>query len=555
MARLPVDLSVIVKRRIIAFVFALFLAAPAAFAQGVPDAQARAGFTPGSPGYEYDLAIEQVFQWARGFLPVPMRLSYYKARIAERRAEALALAQSRSTLSNEAQFALVQAGELRRAAHALIQKDSKDKPIETFVRDLDALTDPADPAGREYQRTYNDLLAREKSTLKTRADFAHAELDEDLRGNGKASAAITENAERAKMAFEEFTRRESQFRLSAELMAERAEDVFSGSRKAALVLTRDEPTSKTSAAWDKLLAALDPEMKKPFTVQRLLDLMKTGTEAKNADTLAAELQKSIHADLLDARRKPAAAPKPAEAPKPVPPKPKAPKPVPAPAPAPAPESAPTLQPIPSETVQRDPLLLIYYPELEGEVGTYFSAQYGGQDGLPPYHFQLETGGGFPPTGLILDVNGLLSGTPRIAGTSRFSACVVDTAGNNVCYETVMRINPAPEAPPPPPPPPEPVEVGVSISLSSSSCVGDLHVDVSGTASGPVDAWIDLHYGDVVSCVGWTNTGSTCRREAGDPEATQWTLRFSKWTVSGDEQRISVVARDDRQSVYYEKNCP
>ena len=97
------------------------------------------------------------------------------------------------------------------------------------------------------------------------------------------------------------------------------------------------------------------------------------------------------------------------------------------------ELPPVLETIPSETVNTNPLILLgYYDGLQGRVGSYFSANFGGQGGLPPYYYKLETGVGFPPMGLILDVNGRLSGTPSAAGTSNFGVCVIDTAGKSEC---------------------------------------------------------------------------------------------------------------------------
>ncbi len=57
---------------------------------------------------------------------------------------------------------------------------------------------------------------------------------------------------------------------------------------------------------------------------------------------------------------------------------------------------------------------------------------GGNGG--PYHFELGTMGGFPPLGIILAPDGVLSGT--VTGkTSKFTTCAVDTAGNSSCKPT------------------------------------------------------------------------------------------------------------------------
>jgi hypothetical protein len=63
-------------------------------------------------------------------------------------------------------------------------------------------------------------------------------------------------------------------------------------------------------------------------------------------------------------------------------------------------------------------------------------------GVPPYHFQLDTFGGFPPIGLILAPNGALSGIPSGAVTNHsFKVCAVDTTGVNRCPTVTMTIRP------------------------------------------------------------------------------------------------------------------
>jgi len=64
-------------------------------------------------------------------------------------------------------------------------------------------------------------------------------------------------------------------------------------------------------------------------------------------------------------------------------------------------------------------------------------------GNPPYTFVLGSGVGFPPFGLILDLNGLLSGTPTAAGTRTFEVCVNDLGGNQACQMTSLTVEAAP----------------------------------------------------------------------------------------------------------------
>jgi hypothetical protein len=60
-------------------------------------------------------------------------------------------------------------------------------------------------------------------------------------------------------------------------------------------------------------------------------------------------------------------------------------------------------------------------------------------GHPPYHFQLGSGVGFPPIGIVLGLNGCLTGTPSIAGSSAFSVCAIDLNGAQVCNPTSVTI--------------------------------------------------------------------------------------------------------------------
>lgn len=67
-------------------------------------------------------------------------------------------------------------------------------------------------------------------------------------------------------------------------------------------------------------------------------------------------------------------------------------------------------------------------------------------GNPPYHFQLDTMGGFPPIGMHLGMNGLLYGTPTakppLGGYQPFSVCAVDLSGNQDCQKVTTEAPPA-----------------------------------------------------------------------------------------------------------------
>lgn len=60
-------------------------------------------------------------------------------------------------------------------------------------------------------------------------------------------------------------------------------------------------------------------------------------------------------------------------------------------------------------------------------------------GQPSYHFQLGSGVGFPPSGLTLGLNGILSGTPTNSGKSPFSVCAVDLAAKSICRTVNMTV--------------------------------------------------------------------------------------------------------------------
>jgi hypothetical protein len=58
-----------------------------------------------------------------------------------------------------------------------------------------------------------------------------------------------------------------------------------------------------------------------------------------------------------------------------------------------------------------------------------------------YTFYLGSGTGFPPMGLILGPDGILSGTPTGKG-GNFEVCVKDVGGRSVCRKYHLNVNPA-----------------------------------------------------------------------------------------------------------------
>lgn len=63
-------------------------------------------------------------------------------------------------------------------------------------------------------------------------------------------------------------------------------------------------------------------------------------------------------------------------------------------------------------------------------------------GLPPYSFYLESGVGFLPYGLTLNLNGLLEGTPTAAGSRTVGICAKDTGGFSVCRKITISVKAA-----------------------------------------------------------------------------------------------------------------
>jgi len=60
-------------------------------------------------------------------------------------------------------------------------------------------------------------------------------------------------------------------------------------------------------------------------------------------------------------------------------------------------------------------------------------------GQPPYHFELDSGSGFPPLGIILNTNGVLSGKAAKKGEYKFRVCVVDQAASKKCRDNILTI--------------------------------------------------------------------------------------------------------------------
>jgi len=92
------------------------------------------------------------------------------------------------------------------------------------------------------------------------------------------------------------------------------------------------------------------------------------------------------------------------------------------------------------------------PALAGANDLCGASSFDPSGGQPPYYFQLGSGGGFPPFGITLNLNGILTGTPTTEGIRNFSVCAVDLAGRSVCNAIKFQVFPKLEEPKPEPPP-------------------------------------------------------------------------------------------------------
>ena len=158
-------------------------------------------------------------------------------------------------------------------------------------------------------------------------------------------------------------------------------------------------------------------------------------------------------------------------------------------------------------------------------------------GSPPYHYQSDTfANGAPPFGMIVDLNGSLTGTPTDAGQYAFGVCAVDSSGRvtSPCPTTAITVASVNQS-----------AGQMSLSLESVSCVsGQQNMDIFSytvSVSGPVGAWVeDAGYNpggiivSEVSCGGWTagsgNSVGSCFRGSSDPSATS--VVFSSGAVTG-----------------------
>ncbi len=78
----------------------------------------------------------------------------------------------------------------------------------------------------------------------------------------------------------------------------------------------------------------------------------------------------------------------------------------------------------------------------GTVSTAYSQTLVASGGTPPYSWSLASGSGPLPTGLTLNSNGTITGTPSVAGTFNFTAQVNDSASGTAQKALSITINPS-----------------------------------------------------------------------------------------------------------------
>lgn len=77
----------------------------------------------------------------------------------------------------------------------------------------------------------------------------------------------------------------------------------------------------------------------------------------------------------------------------------------------------------------------------GQVGSAYNFQFTASGGVGTIRFSLQSGT-FPPQGISLNANGVLSGTPVAPGSSTIGVCAADDTGRSVCRSVTLVVNPA-----------------------------------------------------------------------------------------------------------------
>ena len=169
-------------------------------------------------------------------------------------------------------------------------------------------------------------------------------------------------------------------------------------------------------------------------------------------------------------------------------------------------------------------------------------------GNPPYHFTLESGVGFPPFGIMLNLNGLLAGTPTTEGTSTFGVCAVDQVGTQTCRTTSLEV------------------VGEDPNIPRGSYSGDLEADGFGLCLPVKEDWDADLFTEAGRLKGtWRSTffGESVRFPLDRPldATTDPTVTIVEWdfTVLGESVDVHVEFRrgvilEQGERSYFEAGC-
>jgi len=196
---------------------------------------------------------------------------------------------------------------------------------------------------------------------------------------------------------------------------------------------------------------------------------------------------------------------------------------------------------------------------------YNAAPYGGNS---PYHFQLDSGSGFLPMGLILHPNGYVDGTPSVAGTYSFKICAVDQSAKQNCQDTSIEVADA------------------AVTFDSVTCTSsdpDLFIEgtgkimkfkitAKGTARGPIRSSVGYEPdynkymeadpaasmyipggSDECNCGGWTDSNTvipSCTNNIGDGSLTSFTIVYTLNTNTYPLEMNEIVMLYVKGTPYY-----
>lgn len=194
-------------------------------------------------------------------------------------------------------------------------------------------------------------------------------------------------------------------------------------------------------------------------------------------------------------------------------------------------------------------------------------------GNPPYSFSHQFGVGFIPTGLALELNGLLKGTPTLPGKYTFGVCVTDLY-EEVCKTTSLTVRPKSEQLG------EQAEEEVSPSVKIESLTATLKksyvdgnnhrvceyiIQMSGTATLPPsnypynyeleinvcrtgdDCHTPVDYkGGIITCPSWiphSLGAATCGRDINQPATGSWSVTLDEYidTYATDHKSVEYRA--------------